>query len=146
MQSREFATMVGRRAVLATAAAILTMYVVSTADAGTSSKKLVVTGTVTGIYELAGPRNGPGPPLRSWGVHVRIEKIKVGKYARGEFYFWTYRPGYTVDHRYTVKVRWTGTIYREDESSPIKEEAWEVLKVRGPAEQAVAADGGAAGK
>jgi hypothetical protein len=116
------------------------MLAVSTASGATPSKRLVVTGTVVRTYSLAGPRDGPGPAIRSWGVTVRVEKVKAGKYSRREFFFRTYRAGYTDGHRYTIGATWTADHYEEDESSPIKEEACEVLKLQAPAEQGVAPD------
>jgi hypothetical protein len=113
--------------VLGAVAAVWVMHAAPTAFAATPSKRIVVTGTVTYTTGLAGPRDGPGPARWYWGVAVRVEKIRVGKYSRREFFFWTYRKGYALGHRYTVEATRTGNRYEEDESSPIKEEAYEAL-------------------
>lgn len=86
-----------------------------------------MTGTVTYAAGIAGPPDGPGPARWFWAVTVRVEKIREGKHSRREFFFRTYRPGYTVGHRYTIEARRIGDHYEENESSPIKEEAYEAL-------------------
>jgi hypothetical protein len=79
------------------------------------SEKIVQTGTVTAISQVYAPR----PSLRNWGVTIRVEKVKEGKFSHPEFTFTVHSPamaGLEVGRRCTIEATWTGQGYLVDDS------------------------------
>jgi hypothetical protein len=92
------------------------------ARAAAPAKKLVLTGTVTSIVQI----DALPPSRRNWGVTIRVDKVKIGKYAEPEFTFSIHSParaGLKVGHRYTVEATWDGQEYLVQETVLMKEEA-----------------------
>jgi hypothetical protein len=91
------------------------------ARAAAPAKKLVLTGTVTSIFQV----DAPPPSRRNWGVAIRVEKVKIGKYAEPDFTFAIHSParaGLKVGHRYTVEATWDGREYLMKETALMEEE------------------------
>jgi hypothetical protein len=113
---------IGRTAVLAAAAALLALQSIAAAETAVPTNKLVLTGTVTSILQV----DAPPPSRRNWRVTIRVEKVKIGKYAKPEFTFSLHssaRAGLKVGHRYTVEATWDGLKYLVNEAELMKEEA-----------------------
>ena len=69
--------------------------------------------------------DAPPPSRRNWGVTMRVEKVKRGRYAESEFTFAIHSParsGLEVGHRYTIEANWDGHEYLVDETVLMKEE------------------------
>jgi hypothetical protein len=113
---------IGRAAALAAVTVLLALQSMTAARAAAPAKKLVLTGTVTAIFQI----DASPPSRRNWGVTFRVEKVKLGKYAEPDFTFAIHSPalaGLEVGHRYTVEATWDGKEYLVKESAPMKEEA-----------------------
>jgi hypothetical protein len=85
------------------------------------SKTIVLTGTVTEIFQT----NAPPPSLKNWAVTVRVEKIRTGKFEEPTFTFAIHSParaGLKIGHRYTIEATWNGHEYAVKETRPGKEE------------------------
>ena len=112
---------IGRAIALGVAVVWLALQPISLASAASPSKKLVLLGTVTSIFQI----DAPPTSLRNWAVTMRVEKVKRGKYAESEFTFAIHSParsGLQVGDRYTVEANWDGHEYRVDETVYMKEE------------------------
>ena len=112
---------IGRAAALAAVAVWLALQPMTAARAASPAKKLVLTGTVTSIFQI----DAPPPSRRNWGVTIRVEKVKIGKYAEPEFTFSIHSParaGLKVGHRYTVEATWDGQEYLVKDTALMKEE------------------------
>jgi hypothetical protein len=112
---------IGRAAALAAVAVLLVLQPMNAARAAAHAKKLVLTGTVTSIFQI----DAPPPSRRNWGVTIRVEEVKLGKYAEPEFMFSIHSParaGLKVGHRYTVEATWDGQEYIVKETALMKEE------------------------
>jgi hypothetical protein len=113
---------IGRAATLAAVAVLLVLQTMTAARAAAPAKKLVLTGTVTSIFQI----DAQPPSRRNWGVTIRVDKVKVGKYAEPEFTFAIHSParaGLKIGHRYTVEATWDGQEYLVQETVSMKEEA-----------------------
>lgn len=112
---------IGRATALVAVVVWLALQPISLASAASPSKKLVLTGTVTSIFQI----DAPPPSRRNWGVTMRVEKVKRGRYAESEFTFAIHSParsGLEVGHRYTIEANWDGHEYLVDETVLMKEE------------------------
>jgi hypothetical protein len=112
---------IGRAAALAAVVVWLALEPMPAARAAAPATKLVLTGTVTSIFQV----DAPPPSRRNWGVTIRVEKVKIGKYTEPDFTFAIHSParaGLKVGHRYTVEATWDGKAYLVDETTLIKEE------------------------
>jgi hypothetical protein len=101
--------------------ASLASMLLGTAPAAPSARKLVLTGTVTAIFQL---RVSP-PSRRNWGVTVQVERVTAGKYTEPTFTFTLHSParaGLEVGARYTIEATWNGHAYEVDEPRPIRRE------------------------
>jgi hypothetical protein len=90
------------------------------ARAAAPAKKLLLTGTVTSIFQV----DAPPPSRRNWRVTIRVEEVKIGKYADPDFTFAIHSParaGLKVGHRYTVEASWDGKEYLVKETALMKE-------------------------
>ena len=107
---------------LAAAAVLLALQSIAAAATVVPTKKLVITGTVTSIFQI----DAPPPSRRNWGVTIRVAKVKVGKYTEPEFTFSLHSParaGLRVGHRYTLEAAWDGQEYLVKETALMKEKA-----------------------
>jgi hypothetical protein len=80
------------------------------ASAETPPETIVITGTVTEIFQVRAKR----PSQRNWGVTVRVEKVNEGKYSQPEFTFTVHSPARSnleIGGRYTIEAKWTGQEY-----------------------------------
>ena len=112
---------IGRAAALAAVAVLLVLQPLFAARAAAPAKKLVLTGAVTSIFQI----DAPPPSHKNWGVTIRVEMVKIGKYAEAEFTFSMHSParaGLKVGHRYTVEATWDGQEYQVKETALMKEE------------------------
>ena len=81
---------------------------ISTPD---KTKDLVLVGTVTKIYPVAGV-------LRRWAVVAQIDKVVAGEFTGTTFTFTVHSPtssGLRVGRSYTIKATWTGDSYAVDQ-------------------------------
>jgi hypothetical protein len=95
---------------------------VTAALAATLGKKLVLTGTVTSIFQI----EDQVPLVLHWCVTIRVEKVKVGKYEKPGFTFAIHSParaGLQVGNRYTIEATWDGHEYIVKETALMKEES-----------------------
>jgi len=70
-------------------------------------EELVLVGTVTSIFQV----DAPPPSRRNWGVTVRVEQVKSGKYSEPTFTFTIHSParsGVKVGLRCTIVATKTG--------------------------------------
>jgi len=117
----DLARSMDRAAALAVVAVWLASQPMTAAFAASRAEKLVLTGTITSVFHI----DTPPPSLRKWGVTMRVEKVKTGKYTEPEFTFAIHSParaGLKVGHRYTVEAAWDGQRYLVKESVLMKEE------------------------
>jgi hypothetical protein len=113
---------IGRAAALSAVAVLLALQSMTAARAAAPAKKLALIGTVTSIFQI----DAPPPSRRNWGVTIRVDEVKTGKYAELEFTFSIHSParaGLKVGHRYTVEATWDGQEYVVQETALMKEEA-----------------------
>ena len=81
---------------------------ISTSD---NTKDLVLVGTVTKIYPVAGL-------LRKWAVVAQIDRVIAGEFTGTTFTFTVHSPtlsGLRVGRSYTIKATWTGDSYAVDQ-------------------------------
>jgi hypothetical protein len=126
-----------RRVALLAVAAVMAILPLSNARAAPSSKKVVLTGTVTAISQVDAKR----PSRRNWAVTVQVETVRAGEYAQPVFTFTVHSPartGLAVGRRYTIEAVWTGVEYVVDETRPIKADmlSLRVSRLPNPALQA----------
>jgi hypothetical protein len=101
--------------------ALVAWLMVPTVASAAPSKTIVLTGTVTEIFQT----NAPPPSVKNWAVTVRVEKVKTGKYEDPTFTFAIHSParaGLKIGHRYTIEATWDGHEYDVKETRPLKEE------------------------
>ena len=113
---------INRAAALMAIALWLVSQPIAAVLATTPENKLVLTGTVTSIFQI----DAPVPLVRHWSVTIRVEKVRVGKYEKPEFTFAIHSParaGLQIGHRYTIEATWDGHEYIVKETVMMKEEA-----------------------
>jgi hypothetical protein len=111
---------IGCAAALAAVVVWLALEPITAAMAAAPAKKIVLIGTVISIFQVY----APAPSRRNWGVTIRVEKVKIGKYAESDFTFAIHSParaGLKVGQRYTVEATWDGKEYLVKETALMKE-------------------------